>query len=507
MEKEKFIQQVLRDLYAVDAKLEEHESNLIKIIDALIKTKPEAELDEQYRIKLKKELLAKAAEIASIKNSQSGYAVNSWLPKYMGWYSFSLAMFILAFIVPTIIMLTDHSAKTLFTSKFNFRSMKVSINPIGDRAFGSLSGSSSANTKSDTGSRAYGAGSGESAQSSTPTSDLKIIDGIMPPYEYKVYRYDYKGKEFVIEDSAMAVLKRNKNASLFNGENKIISGLSSGYMDFGSLGLNKIESANMVGTGEYPMMVYIDQNNGSISLSEYWPVWQKKIYPCQSNDQKCFDAQRIKISEVPNDDVILRLADEFISEHNVNMENYEAGLVENRWREEYLKSANKDNYYIPETISVIYPLKVESKEIFNSSGEREGLRVNINIKLRRVSGLWGLNTKEYDSSNYPIEQDKDRILKLAAKGDLYSWEPGPDAKIVNLDLDTPQLIYLVHYNYNDGANEELLVPALSFPIKNIPQEEYFYKKFVVIPLVKEILDNAGQGGGPVYLEREIKSSN
>lgn len=505
MEKQNFIRQVLDDLYALDIKLKDHEDNLIKIIDALIKTKPEAELDDNYRSKLKNELLAKAQEIINIKSEKKEKTKIFWLmPKYMGWYSYAIAMFILAFMVPTVIILTNPTSKNLFTSKFNYESMKVSIKPVGDKAFGALSGSATA--KSNSAVSGYGAGSGESA-TAVNTPDAKRSSSIMPPYEYKVYRYNYKGEEFEIKDSTMAVLKRNKDASLFKGGNKLISSLNSSYMDFSSLSLNKIESVNMVGSGEYPMTIYIDQNNGSISLSEYWPVWQSKMYPCKSDDQKCFDAQRVKIGEVPSDEVILNIANEFVGEHGVNMENYEIGTVDNRWRDEYSRATDKENYYIPDTISVIYPLKVDNKEIFNYSGDREGLRVNVNIKLQRVSGLWGLNTKDYDSSNYQVEQDKDRILKLASKGDLYTWEPGPDAKYVDLDLDTPQLIYLVHYNYNDGKNEELLIPVLSFPIKNVPQDEYFYKKYVVIPLVKEILDSAEKGGGPVYLERSAKPSN
>jgi len=120
--------------------------------------------------------------------------------------------------------------------------------------------------------------------------------------------------------------------------------------------------------------------------------------------------------------------------------------------------------------------------------------MNINIRTMKAAGLYGLETQNYQSSNYAAETDKDRIMKFALQGDL--WPQGIytdesfQVKEVEVRLGTPKIEYMRYWRYADNQNDELFVPAMVFPIiEKIPADDSLYKDAVVIPLVREILDS------------------
>jgi hypothetical protein len=64
-------------------------------------------------------------------------------------------------------------------------------------------------------------------------------------------------------------------------------------------------------------------------------------------------------------------------------------------------------------------------------------------------------------------------------------------------------MYFQHYAYDGktGASDELYVPALFFPIQDPPAELGHHRKYLVVLLVKELLDQRedliGGGSGPM----------
>jgi hypothetical protein len=147
-------------------------------------------------------------------------------------------------------------------------------------------------------------------------------------------------------------------------------------------------------------------------------------------------------------------------------------------------------------MTVQYPLVVDGREVWEQGGyERSGLSVNVNIRTMKVTSFYGLQTQNYQSSNYAAETDKDRLLKFALQGDLWPQGNYPvenfQVKEVEVKLGTPEVKFMRYWKYDVNQSIELLVPALVFPVlETTPADGSFYKSAVVIPLAKEVLDSA-----------------
>jgi hypothetical protein len=64
---DKFINEILNDIYKVDKKFMNHKQDLKKIVKKLIDSKPEVKLDEDFKLSLKKQLLEKAKDLKQAK--------------------------------------------------------------------------------------------------------------------------------------------------------------------------------------------------------------------------------------------------------------------------------------------------------------------------------------------------------------------------------------------------------------------------------------------------------
>ena len=120
--------------------------------------------------------------------------------------------------------------------------------------------------------------------------------------------------------------------------------------------------------------------------------------------------------------------------------------------------------------------------------------VNIRLFDRKVTAVWSLSTQNYQASQYAAETDASRILDIASRGGLFYgfYDPGSSANVVEIDLGTPQISYMQFWKYANDINDELLVPALVFPVASDPGTGQVFQKHVVVPLIKDILDSAVQ---------------
>jgi hypothetical protein len=162
----------------------------------------------------------------------------------------------------------------------------------------------------------------------------------------------------------------------------------------------------------------------------------------------------------------------------------------------------------PEELTVIYPLQIEGRDIYESYGETTGLSVSYDIRDKKVSSMYNLMTHNYQSSAYDAETDVQKIIQTAqsTNGNIYAPvdEKNKDVKKVVLELDTPILGYEHFWRYeNSGQNSEFMVPALIFPIKDNPDTGYYGQTRIVVPLIK---DFANQNGGPIVVPMMDKAT-
>ncbi|MEY4722504.1 MAG: hypothetical protein RLZZ324_17 [Candidatus Parcubacteria bacterium] len=526
------IDTLVKELLASEPSLKMQEEQLRKAITALLDAKPDVPRDERFYANLRKELLNSFAAARAATHAPEIPMNESFIAK------FHRAMTAHPFYVPAaaiagvLVIVAVAAPRTGLMPGLNGSPSKgtrsvalgggMVVRPTSVHAFGNLVSSQSAAganaeagavapSQGSSGKMAFGLGGGgggisTTAGAPTPTAPMMApnaaaVDGsvtggarIMPyPGPQTYLAYEYSGDPLTLADAQVNVLRRIKGAG--TGADAI-KGLLPTLLDFGRFDTMKLQSFSGYEDKEFGLSVYADLMEENVSLSQYYPKWPHPESGCR--DQACYDAQRIKESDIPSDADALAAADAFLTERGISKEGYGAPQIQNDWRRWYAMTPQKSDYYFPEQVSVVYPMMANDMRVVDESGQPFGMSVNINVRSRRAEGVYNLFTRNYESAAYDAETDSAKILEIAQRGGTYGWMPeGTDVKKIVVHLGTPERVLLRTWQYaNDGTGKELLVPALRFPtIEKSVEGGIVPQEAVVVPLVKELLQS--NGGGPI----------
>jgi hypothetical protein len=178
----------------------------------------------------------------------------------------------------------------------------------------------------------------------------------------------------------------------------------------------------------------------------------------------------VKIADVPTEEALIASAQAFIKTHSIDVSSYGAPVVDMEWKSEYDRVANTSDAWIPDQIRVLYPLMIEGSIVSDQSGMPFGIAVGVHVKTRRVMNVYGIMSREYVKSQYPGITDTKQITDYLSALDNYSWMTPAEmkkAKTVTVKLGEPVMGYTVYYKYESDVTEELLIPSLTFPIKDV----------------------------------------
>jgi hypothetical protein len=483
----KQIKNLIDELYKIDESLKDYGPQLEKIIAKIIEAKPDVKIDEQFKEELYKQLMVKAGKPKPAKVG----GINVWQQifskklsyAFMGAVAIVVIMFGVNYFV-SINKKEPFQAPSGLSNEFN----KVVLS---DNAFGSLAVAEEQGAQElDTAYAPVGRGGEGTAGSGGGTSTISAMpekiacmgqEGcIIPPNYFP--EYVYVGEDAKLEQDKMEVLRR-KNKIMPLG---ILETFDFGLTDLSAFKDAKIQTINFVQDKPYGYTVFINFDEGTISIDAYWPKWPQPYSKCA--DEKCYESMQLDLSDLPADEELIAIANRFIAEHGIDLKNYGQPEIENEWRNQ--PGILKAQLYVPDYISLVYPLLINGKFVYEQSGTKFGVRVGINIREKKVSGLYNLSLQEYESSMYETETDFSRILEIAEKGGMngyYYWSEGQSQKV---EIGTPSQEYLVIWKYDQEKqiNQMLIVPALIFPVTKTPTEGYYYSKNIIVPLVKELLE-------------------
>jgi hypothetical protein len=484
------LENILADLYQSDPSLKQHDQVLRKLVVELLELKPNTHFDESFRQELRRKLMA-LAETQESKPSLTS--------KFMKRFQIvGAGVAVVALLIASVWYLNDikNPASNLTTM---FSGPKITR--AGDNAFGSL-----ANLSENNRNQSGGGGTGNNVVPMAADSAAETGIGMGTPSDAKMiapeqsvnFKYIYKGEELTLVQDKVDVLKRQKN-QIMGGLGDFVSQISMGLIDVNSFNNTQVQSVTFVEDRENGYIVNVNTSEGTVNINENWAKWPSLTVPAcavplSSIDRGCPEPRRINISEVPADQVLIDAANAFLDSHSISRTAYGEPFVNNDWRVQYERTADKSDYWIPDMMNVVYPLTIDGQQIHDEGGNLTGMNVSVRFTPEvRVSGVWELATQNYQSSSYQGEIDVTRIMGLVEKGGFRNYYySDPKARTVEVELGTPEVSYVKLWNYSGGVNEELLVPALIFPITKEPADigaNYWYRKNIVIPLVKEILDN------------------
>lgn len=485
------VKKILDELYAIDPSLRAQESNLEKVILELLKTKPETRFDEHFAKQLKQRL-TELPHIEQIKTSKfnSIFSINmNRTLVALGGTAFALLL------VLTALASFGNKLPTLNNqSNLSFGEQKISRMAKG--AFGKLAfnqAGAQATGAADASSRsaapmAFGMGGGGGvgvAENASPKMAGDMGIGIMPPL--RIYKYVYKGEPLEIKETSLDVYRRTPPS--FSTQDLV---QSLGRVTFGGVDLSTFNNASLtnfelVQKTDDGYIVNLNLNDGYININQNYSSWYKE--QCQNG--VCNSPAPLTMSDVPADEIVIALADQFLKDHKIDMTNYDRPEVDNQWKTYYLNAGRVEGtIYVPDSVTVIYPLKVNGKVVYEIGGEKRGIRVSVDIRKNKVSGAWNITSQNYESSSYDVETDATKIIKIAENGGIYGgpvyYSKEVKTEEVELQLGTPEQILTIVWNPQD--QKEVTVPALKFPITNLPTDQMFWQKNIVVPIVKDVLE-------------------
>lgn len=486
------IKNFLGELCRLDPDLKNYEAVLVKIITTMLQNKPDTKFDEQFKQRLRTELLAKIKEL-----KKNRVKVGFWQNLKL-WQGLSIAS--VAAVITLVVLIPSISRKVITENQsadFSSPMMDFGISQVSENAFGSLS--ENAAGLSQSGSLSSNIAQKISSGISSVTTPLGFGGGgaastdlkMMPPYELTSYKFVYKGDDLNITETEMPVLKRVKGYS--SGDyTSWLKNLNLGLIDAGQFANLKVQHLSLAEDIDSGYIIDITPFEGSINISQNWQKWNydySNVIPLSLND-------------VPDDQSLISLANDFLKKYKINLSSFGQPEVDNLWRESYRVTTDPALAYIPEIMTVKYPLVINEKIVYDQSGFKAGLFVNIDVRKKVASGLYGLFTQNYQSSNYAVETNAQRIKDIAEIGGLYGPHLYAEAqKTVEITLGTPTLQYMQFWQYANNENNELLLPAYVFPVESVSGDGYNGSKNVVVPLIKEILDSqdSANGGGVMPL--------
>ncbi len=496
------ISNILKDLYGLDPEFQKHEQRLKVLLEQLLEQKPDIHIDAAFAMELKRKLLAKASMLESeyFQGLEKRFS-------FMKKLNFALAA--LVFVVGAAFggfYYTRQGTEKNMAGQQLFSS-NVALNNLSDNAFGRLI------TKE---ARTGGGGNeaGGLALAGTDAGSEKAGDFSgkmsMPVMPITQYTYVYKGEEIKIQEQPMDVLRRVKGISGSTNAASIFKQLNLGVLNPASFPGAKLSSLTVNQDQKYGYSITVNLDEGAVYINQNWEQWDMPESSCR--DEACVLATRLKFSDMPGNEEIIAIGDKFLKDHNISRSAYGEPFVQEGWSEQYAYTEEKSIMYAPDVVNVIYPLVIDGAAVYDESGNKTGLMVTVNLRFKKVASVGELTSNRFEASRYETETNVERLLKLAEQG---GWRNGfgypmPLAKnetasprLETVELGTPENSYVKIWQYKEGKNNELLVPALVFPIVKKPVGGYFYQTSVVVPLIKEILDEQALGG-PVRIMEDIQ---
>lgn len=533
----KQIEDILRDCIAADPALEARKDELRPIIKALLESKPDTRFSREFAERLRDALSDERRKRADkISTPTSFFDFMKIKPIILP------AAGSLALIAVFAVLLTQKppGAKTpSLTVADHVAPVGNRISKVGDNAFGPLS-ATTANVvqqpmadglEGGHASAAEGAATmtAPSAAPSAPLgSDAAIsarprsgfgggagvstkMAAMMPIQQPVNYHYVFKGDlpELAEKIDVYRHVKGLPDGNLMASFGKMTAGL----IDGSRFSSGSVQSFSMVEDREFGYMVYVDANEGTVSLNQNWQRWPHPESLCR--DEACYQQYQMKPENVPADDQVIGVAEQFIKEYGIDRTALGTPSVNNDWRIRPMGMAADAKLYAPDVVSVTYPLLIDGKPAQDENGSATGVNINVNVRQMKVDGLWGLTTNRYEQSAYAAETDAARLLKYVANGGLYPAYNDPAAKNVDIELGAPEVVLTSYWKDNgDGTGQTLYVPALRFMVQNPPADQPWFRKAVTVPLSKDLLDQAdkqaadmGNGGVPtpiMYMKEDVK---
>lgn len=482
---------IVDELIQLDPSLESHRAELKTLMQKMLDANPKPKLSKAFKKQLLHDLQAQflIEEHKGTSFSLLETMTNKWLFGTGGVALGALLVLAVQFSKDGNVFPTPSPSPKQMDGAEMAMDSDTSIRTTSPEAFGTLA-------VSEEGATAPGVGGGGGAVTNLARPQSGGGGGgmdssmIAPEYTPFKVEYAYDGN-IELTDETVSVLKRDKGGSLPAAASSILSDFGNSLLNWSAFPGLRTRTINLVGSGNEPFNITIDFADGSLSLYKEYDYTKRPESNCQ--DEACFNRYRIKESDIPSDSTLIGTANAFLKKYGIDTSNYGEPIIEDQWKFWLERMEDRSSYYFPETMTVIYPFMVDGLPVYEEYGQVAGMNVNIDIRRKEVSGLYNLQVRNFQSSEYDAITDAEKVAALVKSGGVGTWSDPYAQKTYTGTLGDPKRVYVRHWKWNGNSSEEFYIPALAFPVLFIPEDANTDKRNVIIPLAKDLLPEQGSG--------------
>lgn len=322
---------------------------------------------------------------------------------------------------------------------------------------------------------------------SVRTFDYPMWKMIAPDIDYvpEIYRYSFSWNLNLDLKDMMPVYKRDNKKIDSKVFAQSISNLDFAWVDVSNFSNVWISNISLTEDKEYGYNINIDFENSSMSIYKNWTKWPQGTYV--EGEKQVFLEEK----------EIIKISQDFLASHKIDLSKYGTPVIEKAYIMAYAKFSSSRIMpdYAQNITNVVYPLIVDWNEIVEEGWQAAWVRVEIDLKEKKVSGLNWLSIDNYLKSDYKTETSTENILKVANVWWRYGfYDTGTEkVKYIDVNLKNPEIKYVHTYSFKDNTQEQFLIPAVVFEVDKPENTEYYYWETVVVPLLKDSYKYDGNG--------------
>jgi len=487
------IDRIVGELISLEPDLNDKKTELRELVSKLLEAKPDVKVDDQFVARLRRELLAgesnpSTATAAPIAN------FNQFMTKLKYALGGSAVMAVLVLIA--VFAAAPGQDRQVISDLISSRSVEKGVDALKPNAFGRLSQAEGVQTETFGSPESAKAGGLGSAVMSAPSSDDAVAEPMpisigMPAPEYQPAELTYRGDEIAAPAEQLLVYRRVKELDL-SGLNSAVASQDNGLIE-----LNNFRNLNVqnISLRDEQQGIWINLNPRDATAN----------ISIENGIARIMHEQ--KVDPIPDDDLI-RLANDALDRYGIERTEYGTPVVNHSWKNYAAREGGELSF--PMHINVVYPLEFPEGEVINYDGSPHGLSVMVNTAERKVTNISMITVHKYESSQYTAETDVAKLIAYAEEGGRSGTFYLPEGKTQNIALGTPTMHYMLQHQYDAeaGTTSELYVPALFFPVELENDDGFYHSKMIVVPLIKELLEqNGGMGGVPTPMPRVMEASS
>jgi hypothetical protein len=483
-------QQLIDELCSLNPELKKLDNNeLIKVIKLLEKSQPDLPDNQDFKAKLRSELLTKFSQLQNqdpeIKPSLFNL-FSLFTMKKIAIFATGLAVVLL----PAYFFWSNQEPADKNPQDSNIKlALSSETTEVKNQAFGVIEfGESSPESNP----RADAVGLGSQSGGGARTLETSMIARPMPRYNL---RYQFTGELELPEAEKLPVYQKSRPQNAASSLSNVITSLDLQVLDLTQLENSEVAELSLVENQEYGYRVFINFTEGQINLSPNHPTWPNPADNCwQQNDtpeqvNECLENLRLTEADLLTDEQLTQISNQFLANYSLQTLDLDEPQVDRRFMERDQELISEEKRFIPSDLTVTYPFTLDNQNIFDFGGQEYGLRVQVDLAEQKVSSLYNLFIPNLERSLYLKETDLEKIEALIASGGILgNQQQGgleEDLKELVVELNEPEVGYFRHFSYRDGQSQELFIPALIFKTQQEPSGQIYYNETVIVPLIAD----------------------